>query len=132
MIDKTPQNGRITGIHHASLLVADIAVAQVFYIDILGLQIELFRPQMSFEGLWLNLGDGRQIHLMELPSPDDVVNRPAHGGRDRHIALTVDSLEPFAQRLEAAGVAYTKSASGREALFCRDPDGNAIELIPGG
>jgi len=26
-------------------------------------------------------------------------------------------------------VPYTLSRSGRRALFCRDPDGNAIELV---
>ena len=32
-------------------------------------------------------------------------------------------------RLEAAGIPYTESRSGRQALFCRDPDANALELI---
>jgi len=30
--------------------------------------------------------------------------------------------------LEKAGVPYSMSKSGRAALFCRDPDGNAIEF----
>jgi len=28
-----------------------------------------------------------------------------------------------------AGVAFTLSQSGRSALFCRDPDGNALEFV---
>jgi glyoxylase I family protein len=61
-----------------------------------------------------------------------VAGRPAHGGRDRHIALAVNHLTGLKQVLDQAGVAYTLSHSGRPALFCRDPDGNAIELIQQG
>jgi extradiol dioxygenase family protein len=32
-------------------------------------------------------------------------------------------------RLDEAGVTYTLSQSGRRALFCRDPDSNALEFI---
>ena len=39
------------------------------------------------------------------------------------------NVEPVRGRLEAGGVDYTLSRSGRRALFCRDPDGNAIELV---
>jgi catechol 2,3-dioxygenase-like lactoylglutathione lyase family enzyme len=52
-----------------------------------------------------------------------------HGGRDRHVALAVSDLAQLIERLNQAGVAYTLSSSGRRALFCRDPDGNALELI---
>jgi glyoxylase I family protein len=45
------------------------------------------------------------------------------------VAVRVDDLEGMRQRLEAAGVPYTRSQSGRAAIFCRDPDGNAFELI---
>jgi len=37
----------------------------------------------------------------------------------------------LAGRLDAAGISYTPSRSGRAALFCRDPDGNALEFIGG-
>ncbi len=43
--------------------------------------------------------------------------------------MNVTSLEDVEAALAAAGVAWTRSRSGRKALFCRDPDGNALELI---
>jgi glyoxylase I family protein len=52
-----------------------------------------------------------------------------HGGRDRHVALAVSDFAELLDRLNRAGVDYTLSSSGRRALFCRDPDGNALELI---
>jgi len=32
-------------------------------------------------------------------------------------------------RLDAAGVPYVASRSGRPVVFCADPDGNTFELI---
>ena len=86
------------------------------------------RADLPFPGAWLSVGE-QQIHLLELPNPDPVTGRPPHGGRDRHVALTVHSLRPIIDALETAGIDYTMSRSGRTALFCRDPDGNALEII---
>ena len=88
----------------------------------------LDRPDLGYPGAWLQVG-GRQIHLLELPNPDPVAGRPAHGGRDRHLALAVTDLDWLAGRLATAGVAFTLSRSGRRALFCRDPDANALEFV---
>jgi glyoxylase I family protein len=118
----------ISDLHHASLLVADTARSLAFYRDLLGLAVDPARPDLGFPGAWLKVGS-RQIHLLELPNPDPVEGRPAHGGRDRHVALTVADLAPLRARLTAAGVVYTLSRSGRPALFCRDPDGNALEFM---
>lgn len=118
----------ITGIHHASLLVADTEKSLAFYRDLLGLQVDPGRPALAFSGAWLQVGAG-QIHLLELPNPDPVEGRPDHGGRDRHLALTVRNLSRVRERLARADIPCTLSQSGRFALFCRDPDGNALELI---
>jgi glyoxylase I family protein len=123
-------SGRVTELHHASLIVADTAQALEFYAGLLGLAVDPARPDLGYPGAWLQVGS-RQIHLLELPNPDPVSGRPAHGGRDRHVALLVQGLDAVAARLEGAGVACSHSRSGRRALFCRDPDGNAIELIEG-
>lgn len=118
----------VRSIHHVSLIVADTARALDFYQGILGLELAPERPDLSFPGAWLWVGD-QQIHLLELPNPDPVEGRPAHGGRDRHLAMRVSGLDEVTARLDAAGLSYTLSRSGRSALFCRDPDGNALELI---
>jgi glyoxylase I family protein len=119
---------RVTELHHASLIVADTERALAFYEGLLGLQQDTSRPDLSFPGAWLRVGS-HQIHLLELDNPDPTKGRPAHGGRDRHIALAVTDLDALAQILDTAAVAYSRSRSGRRALFCRDPDGNALEFI---
>ncbi|MEA2078932.1 MAG: VOC family protein [Pseudomonadota bacterium] len=115
-------------IHHASVVVADSQRALRFYLDILGMQLDPSRPDLGFPGAWLRVGE-QQIHLLEVENPDAVEGRPTHAGRDRHTALQVRGLDELQQRLETAGIAYTRSRSGRRAIFCRDPDGNGIELV---
>jgi glyoxylase I family protein len=117
----------IFSLNHASLIVANLDVSMVFYCDVLGLQ-QVDRPDLGFPGAWFQLGD-QQIHLLELENPDPITGRPEHGGRDRHVALNALSLSPVQDTLNEAGIVYTMSKSGRRALFCRDPDGNAIEII---
>lgn len=118
----------IHGVLHISVLVSDLGRALEFYEGVLGLRRSDARPEMDFAGAWLGVG-AQDIHLLVLPNPDPVEGRPEHGGRDRHVALAVASLEPVRAALDAAAVRYTLSRSGRRALFCRDPDGNALELV---
>jgi len=118
----------ILGVHHASLLVRDINISLGFYRGLLGLPVDLKRPDLGYPGAWLQAGN-QQIHLLELPNPDPLKGRPDHGGRDRHIALAVSDIEQISKRLTEAGLPFTLSRSGRKALFCRDPDENALEFI---
>ena len=120
---------RVTRFNHVSLLVADTPRALAFYHGILGLPVDSQRPELGFPGAWLELGDRQQIHLLELAAHDSDRELPEHGGRDRHVALEVADLEAVIQVFDRATIDYTLSRSGRRALFCRDPDGNAIELI---
>ena len=119
----------ITGILHATFLTTDLTQSRAFYEGVLGLRPNPDRPTMSFEGVWYNVADKQQIHLMLLPNPEAGLERPAHGGRDRHVALAVSDIAKLIARLDQAGVSYTLSRSGRRAVFCRDPDGNALEFI---
>jgi glyoxylase I family protein len=119
----------ISGLLHATFLVSDLDKSRAFYEDVLGLPIDASRPDLGFPGVWYEVGTGQQIHLMHLPNPESGLIRPDHGGRDRHVALAVDDITELRRRLEQAGISYTLSKSGRQALFCRDPDGNALEFI---
>lgn len=112
---------------HAGLIVSDLQKSRAFYEGLLGLKPNPARPNFDFEGVWYDIGQN-QIHLMVVPNPYANIQRPAHGGRDNHLALSVEDVEPIKAALDAAGVPYSASKSGRAALFCRDPDGNAIEF----
>ena len=118
-------------IAHSSVIVADTGTALKFYCDVLQMPLDPERPDLGYPGAWLRLGN-QQIHLLELPNPDANTERPAHGGRDRHTAIHVRDLKLLQGRLDENGIAYTRSRSGRRALFCRDPDDNALEFIEAG
>ena len=118
----------IVSLNHVSLLVADTARALDFYHGLLGLDIVASRPELAFPGAWLIVGAG-QIHLLELSATNRQAVLPEHGGRDWHVAMNVADLDAIVAALASAGIDYTLSRSGRRALFCRDPDDNAVELV---
>lgn len=117
----------IIGVDHVSLIVADTQESVEFYQKILGLEC-LSRPDLGFPGAWLSLGQNQTLHLLEVNNPYKAVQRPEHGGRDNHFALRVQEFERYEQSLIENGIAYTKSKSGRKALFFKDLDKNVIEL----
>ncbi len=113
---------------HAGLLVLNTERALRFYRDVLGFVVDSNRPDLGFPGAWLQSGV-QQIHLLELANPDPISGRPAHAGRDRHIAIGVRDIDVLRAALDQAAVTYTWSKSGRRAIFCRDPDGNGLEFV---
>ena len=115
------------GILHASVLVADVKRSLAFYQGVLGLELSPDRPDLSFPGAWLQIG-AQQIHLMQLPNAEPVKERPEYGGRDRHTAIGVDDLDAVIDKLERGGVDFKRSSRGQR-IFCRDPDGNALEIV---
>ena len=115
-------------IHHVSLIVSDLEQSLLFYSDVLGLPLNQTRPDFAFKGAWLDINEHQQIHLLQIPNPDPLT-RPPHGGRDRHTALITHDLQLIEDKLNTAKISFTKSQSGRAALFCRDPDGNTLEII---
>jgi glyoxylase I family protein len=124
--------GRILfhGVHHIALLCESLERSLDFYCGVLGLEVNPDRPhdKLPYRGAWLWIGP-EMIHLMELPNPDPLEGRPAHGGRDRHTCVGVEDIEPLEARLREAGVEYTRSMSGRPAIFFRDPDSNCLEVV---
>ena len=118
----------INSIAHVSLITSDVERSLVFYCDILHFERDGSRPDLGYPGAWLNVGN-QQIHLLQLTNPDPTTDRPKHGGRDRHTAFIINDLDQLIGVLTEGQTPYTVSKSGRRALFCRDPDGNALEFI---
>lgn len=128
MSQVTESVSTVLGINHVSLIVQDADDSLSFYQELLGLNC-VERPNLGFPGYWLDLSGGQTLHLMEMENPYSGVERPEHGGRDVHFALSVRSVDSFLPYLDKQGIAYTRSRSGRAALFIRDPDKNAFELV---
>ena len=110
-------------LHHVSLMVYDLEESLKFYQDILGLNT-LPRPSFPVPGAWIELADGRQLHIIET---DEKFAETMH-----HFALKVDKLEQHIEHLEKKGVQVSEiraipDTTIRQCFF-RDPSGNMIEL----
>jgi catechol 2,3-dioxygenase-like lactoylglutathione lyase family enzyme len=119
---------RLLGLDHVSIIVKDAVASLDFYQQLLGVEL-LERPDLGFPGYWIDLFAGQSLHIMQLDNPNADIIRPEHGGRDFHFALRVDSIADFADKLDAMSWPYKRSKSGRNALFTKDLDNNAIELF---
>ena len=113
-------------IHHVSVITADTGRALQFYQGVLGLQCDDSRPDLGYPGAWLRVGDG-QIHLLELSNPDPAEGRPAHGGRDRHLALLVTDLEALRRALDQAGIRPVTRQAPRHFRHFRIPTDVSFE-----
>ncbi|MHB1951219.1 MAG: VOC family protein [Acidiferrobacteraceae bacterium] len=116
-----------TGIAHVGILVSDLERSLAFYVGVLGLKRHDQRPDLGYRGAWLDLPSGQQIHLLELAKT--AAGQDAPPGRDAHLAIHVRAIDNVRHALANAHTPFSPSRSGRRAIFCRDPDGNALEFI---
>ncbi len=120
----------IDRLDHLVLTVADVEAACAFYERALGMRRESFgegRVALRF---------GRQkINLHPHPSPHDPVAKTPLPGSADLCFLTETPLETVAAHLQDCGVAIIEGPVARTgaegpilSLYCRDPDGNLIEI----
>ena len=148
----------IAGLHHVTLLIDDVEKAAGFYGGVLELTPKP-RPAFDFPGLFYHCGS-QEIHLIatpQLPPDGPLTLRFSDGLQDsrrfihRHAALLVPDLAALKQRLHAHGVEILFDPAqlapddalaqnlmagwmrmyGRVPVFCCDPAGNLLELVPG-
>jgi catechol 2,3-dioxygenase-like lactoylglutathione lyase family enzyme len=113
---------KLTGIHHSSIVVTDMARARRFYAETLGLK-EVERPaNFTTPVVWFEVGD-EHIHL--IPSDQADAESP------RHFALHVADARAARETLRSRGVDIQETVPipGADRFFVFDPDRNAIELI---
>ena len=115
---------RVKDYHHVSVIVKDLEKCKWFYGEVLGLS-GLERPDFGFPGLFFQVGTATQLHLMVLeePVPDTMA----------HFAIEVADFQQALKTLEANGIKVVdgpgKRVDGSDYLFCKDPDGNLIEIV---
>jgi glyoxylase I family protein len=124
-----PNDVSYTGLHHCGILISNLEAFKKFFIDVLGMEdVSYLRPKtLPFPGAFIRVGVN-QLHLMQLPNPDKDRVSAGYAGRDRHIAIEINSVLAMAKRLDEQNVPYKTSSSGRPALFLYDPDGNGFEF----
>jgi catechol 2,3-dioxygenase-like lactoylglutathione lyase family enzyme len=112
----------------------DLAAAEAFYRDVLGLELIGREP-----GRHVFFRVGASSVLLVFNAADTLKGKvfPAHGTRGPgHFAFGIrDGLEAWKKRLAAHGVAVEQEATwprGGRSLYFRDPAGNLVEIITPG
>ena len=112
-------------IQHVNIMVEDLAAADTFYSEVLGLE-RLPTPELGFPAQFYAFAGDQELHVNQL---DD--GRPERA----HYCLRVDSFSEVFRRMRDHGVLeidtwgkVRRLPTGTMQLFVRDPSGNLIEL----
>jgi catechol 2,3-dioxygenase-like lactoylglutathione lyase family enzyme len=111
-----------------SVPVSDQEQAKEFYVDTLG--FELLVDNSWREGLrWIEVAPKGSATSLMLVSWLD----PLLPSLYRVIVVATDDIQPIHEELVAKGISFdlppTELSNGTQAIF-RDPDGNALVLLP--
>ena len=127
---------QLTGLHHLTLITADIERSIAFYRDVLGLGIVRDAPSdddPDTRHVWFGAVDGtpgRLLSVMEYPQlPAGAVGT----GSTHHFALAVESsdeLDAWRDYLLGQDVECSEvfDRGGFRSLYVRDPDGHVVEI----
>lgn len=125
-----PPIDSIRSYSHVNILVTDLEAAHAFYVGQLGFKV-LPRPDFDgFPGEWVQVGK-LQLHLSVVSEMPDLK------GGFPHMAFYIptDRFDATIDALKSDGVPFVVDTMQREdfgvpvrAAFCKDPDGNVIEL----
>jgi catechol 2,3-dioxygenase-like lactoylglutathione lyase family enzyme len=139
----------ILNLRHTGIVVGDLEAALHFYGELLGFKVT---KRMDESGAYIDnmLGlQGVQVTTVKMAAPDgnliEILYYQSHPRKARdqreiceigvsHVALTVDDLELEYRRLSDAGVQFyappqLSPDDYAKVTFCRDPDGNPVELV---
>jgi catechol 2,3-dioxygenase-like lactoylglutathione lyase family enzyme len=122
----------VLGHHHLAIQVKDLAAAERFYVEVLGLQVVKRWPREDGPGersLWLSVGASEEFLALEACDKE----QPQKPFRDPHGGLHLLALRILAsdraaweQKLTAKKVEIVHRT--RWTLYLRDPEGNRLGL----
>jgi len=118
----------VTGLDHINIDTAKPDETIAFYEQVLGLENRpQERPDFSFPGAWLFLGDTAVVHLNFIAHDDRFTGRSAFN----HIAFEGSDFAGTCALLEDQGLEYrtsTRPEIGLSQVFVDDPNGVRVEI----
>lgn len=115
----------IGGLDHVNIETTDLESSVRFYTEVLGLEVG-WRPDFGVPGAWLYVDGQPIVHIVER---DSIHSGPT--GAIHHVALKAIGLDDTTKRLDAKGIAFTKTVVpdlSVTQLFVDDPNGVTLEL----
>ena len=110
---------------HVTICAADLDATRDFLVDVLGLRVGE-RPDFSFPGYWLYLGDSPIIHMMGRDPGSDEASTWVD-----HVAFGPFDFDAKRQELEAIGRAFKVAdvpGAALRQIFVEGPGGVRLEL----
>jgi catechol 2,3-dioxygenase-like lactoylglutathione lyase family enzyme len=125
------QDVKINGVLETCMYVDDLAVAEQFYGETLGLE---FVSRKEGRHVFFRIGNSMLLIFDPRKRASASSSRPSHGAiGPSHVAFSIaqNDLPAWQARLDKAGVAIEQTVdwpSGGRSLYFRDPAGNSLEL----
>ena len=127
---------RITGLHHVTLIAADLDRSTAFYRDVLGLALVREGANDDDPGarhFWFGDAEGSPGTLLSLMEYAEMPDGSVGRGSTHHVALAVssaDELVAWRDYLQGKGVQTTDvfERGGFTSIYLRDPDGHILEI----
>lgn len=121
----------VTGAHHVSFPVGDLARARAFYEGVLGLR-QKPRPDFPFPGVWYQAG-ACEVHLIQMvPGIEVGAPPPSLNPMASHAAFAIRDYAAMLAQMKAKGLEVLETSPQQGQMWVRDPDGHIIELIVAG
>ena len=114
------------GMHHVALFVEDLAAAEHFYVELLGMQVE-WRPDA--DNVYLSSGsDNLALHHLKAD-----YSGPQHLDHIGFILNEPAEVDEWFAFLSAHGVTMKTNPrthrDGARSFYCLDPGGNTVQMI---
>jgi catechol 2,3-dioxygenase-like lactoylglutathione lyase family enzyme len=114
--------------HHVALWVRDLEACERFYCGVLGMRVE-WRPDP--DNLYLTSGsDNLALHRASVDFTPGAHQHLDHIG---FIITDLAQVDAWYEFMKAEGVAIAKEPKthrdGARSFYCRDPDGNTVQMI---
>ena len=115
------------GMRHVALNVIDLEGCERFYVELLGMRVE-WRPDA--DNVYLTSGNDNLALHRAAADTGAAAQRLDHIG---FIIEEIDQIDVWHEFLSARGVIIVKAPrthrDGARSFYCRDPDGNTVQII---
>lgn len=130
---------RIAGLHHVTLLCADVERSLAFYRNLLGMRLvkqTVNEDDRRARHFFFGDEEGRPGTLITCLEYPDLDEGSVGRGSTHHFALAVESEEELAawrEYLVSRGIATTEvlDRTHFKSIYLRDPDGHIVEIVAG-